>query len=80
MLEESTTPPVVESVCGDGVKEGIEVCDNGNNIGCSSNCKQDIGFTCEEDINKLSVCTSTNVEPVCGNGIIEGSEKCDNGN
>lgn len=39
MLEESTTPPVVESVCGDGVKEGIEVCDNGNNIGCSSNCK-----------------------------------------
>ncbi|MFH0836445.1 MAG: DUF4215 domain-containing protein, partial [Candidatus Micrarchaeota archaeon] len=52
-------------VCGNGIKEGNEECDDGNlenGDGCSSECLIEIP------------------EPVCGDGVIEGDEQCDDGN
>ncbi len=54
-----------EAVCGDGVVQATESCDDGNTIsgdGCESNC------------------TVTLALPGCGNGIVEGTEQCDDGN
>lgn len=54
------------AVCGNGVKEVTEQCDDGNTVS---------GDGCEND------CTKT-VAPaaVCGNGVKEGTEQCDDGN
>ncbi len=57
----------VPIVCGDGLLEAPEQCDDSNLID---------GDGCE------STCTLTFVPPTstCGNGIIEGAEQCDDGN
>ena len=58
-------------VCGDGVKEGSEQCDDGNLIpydGCSPTCT--IEPTC-----KGGTCTA-----VCGDGLKFPQEQCDDGN
>jgi cysteine-rich repeat protein len=55
----------VTSVCGNGILETGETCDDGNNVngdGCSNTCQME------------------NDEPVCGNGILETGETCDDGN
>ncbi|MBT4349780.1 DUF4215 domain-containing protein [bacterium] len=52
-------------ICGNGVAESGEECDDGNNDngdGCSSICQDEVD------------------EPVCGNSIIEDGEQCDDGN
>jgi len=59
-------PPVLPppAICGNGVKEGNEQCDDGNGIngdGCSGAC-----------LNEGPA--------VCGNGALEGAEQCDDGN
>ncbi|MCK5122731.1 MAG: DUF4215 domain-containing protein [Candidatus Pacebacteria bacterium] len=54
-----------EYICGDGVMEGGEECDDGNlddGDGCSSLCVIEEG------------------ETVCGDGVMEGDEECDDGN
>ncbi len=65
-----------EAVCGNGIIEGDEECDDGNRYpgdGCSSNCKVEPGWECR---GEPSVCT-----PICGDGIIvRGREFCDDGN
>ncbi len=51
-------------VCGDGLVEGDESCDDGNLLdgdGCSALCAIELA-------------------PVCGDGLVEGSESCDDGN
>jgi cysteine-rich repeat protein len=58
------TPPP-PPVCGNGVVEEGELCDDGNTTdgdGCSSTCQ-----------------TETPPPPCCGNGIVESGEQCDDG-
>ena len=55
------------SVCGNGIVEEGEQCDDGNTAdgdGCSSTCQNEEGPAA----------------PVCGNGIVEDGEECDDGN
>jgi len=53
------------AVCGNGILEEGEQCDDGNTIN---------GDGCTE------FCDLEPSVPVCGNGILEGSEQCDDGN
>jgi len=61
-------------VCGDGVLEGEELCDDGDaGIGCSPACVFDPGYACDE---AGAPCRRT----TCNDGKREGSEACDDGN
>ena len=63
-------------LCGNGVLDGKEECDDGNSRsldGCSSACIKEHGYTCPP----VGSCTFT---PTCGDGFIETSEVCDDGN
>ncbi|MDD9936751.1 MAG: DUF4215 domain-containing protein [Myxococcales bacterium] len=51
----------LETVCGDGVVEGVEECDDGGESGDCDLCSP----TCTQNTS------------VCGNGIIESGEECD---
>ncbi|HVK89712.1 MAG TPA: DUF4215 domain-containing protein [Kofleriaceae bacterium] len=65
------------SVCGNGIKQGSEGCDDGGTMpgdGCSMMCAVEPGWTCTGI--QPSTCTHT---PVCGDGITEGIEMCDYG-
>jgi len=55
---------VTVPICGDGIQEGIEQCDDGANNGT-------LGDPCDGTCHLL---------PVCGDGIQEGVEQCDDGN
>jgi len=76
------------SICGDGVVEGGEVCDDGGNNGdygfCDEDCSGmidcgdgvcDAEEDCSTCANDCGVCGS-----VCGNNILENGEECDDGN
>jgi fibro-slime domain-containing protein len=64
-------------VCGDGIVEAGETCDDGNSTpgdGCSGVCQVEPGYSCP-----------TQGQPclkvwVCGNGIIDPGETCDDAN
>ncbi len=67
------------SVCGNGVIEAGEMCDDGNPMpgdGCSGTCQIEPSFTCP---NVGKPCVYSLVR-VCGDGMIEGDEACDDGN
>ena len=60
-------------VCGNGVPEAGETCDDANvssGDGCSATCAVEAGFDC---VGTPSVCTVG----LCGNGVRTGSEQCD---
>ncbi len=64
-------------ICGDGLKEGTEACDDQNTTsgdGCNNVCQVESGWTCT---GTPSVCTQI---PVCGDGIKAGTEACDDNN
>ncbi len=68
-------PTVASPVCGNGVIEGSEVCDDGGTVagdGCSNTCNVESGFVCS---GTPSVCTPI----VCGNNVVEAGEQCDHG-
>jgi cysteine-rich repeat protein len=59
-------PPPPEPVCGNGIAEEGEECDDGNaddHDACGNDC---------------TLCPAT--EPGCGNGVVEPGEECDDGN
>jgi cysteine-rich repeat protein len=63
-------------LCGNGVRFGIEQCDDGNVTdfdGCSSTCTVEPGYECA-GVSPDS-CTK-----LCGNGIVNFGEECDDGN
>ncbi len=65
------------AVCGDGVVEMGETCDDGNSApgdGCSGVCQIEPGYSCP-------VAGQSCVKIwVCGNGVIDPGETCDDGN
>lgn len=65
-----------ESVCGNGMPDGTEECDDGNTApsdGCDGTCGVEAGYVC--DAATPSVCTSA-----CGSGTLEEGEECDDDN
>jgi len=74
--------------CGNGVREGAEICDDGNvtnGDGCESTCKLSLGEPCTSDPQCQSgECDETGsmtCEPAvgCGNGSLQAGEGCDDG-
>ncbi len=67
------------AICGDGILETGEQCDDGNLIpgdGCSGVCTLEPGHACP---TPGTPCINTATR-VCGDGKIEGGEACDDGN
>ena len=65
------------SLCGDGVLEMDEHCDDGNGVagdGCSATCQPEPGWVC------LSAGKACARAAYCGDGVIEAPETCDDGN
>jgi cysteine-rich repeat protein len=63
------------TVCGNGVVELAEECDDGNSVandGCSSSCTVEQGWQCT---GAPSICMYT-----CGNGSLDINEECDDSN
>ncbi len=60
------------SECGNGIKEGDEICD-----GDIITCGQDKSIQCLEDCSGYTRCYNRND---CGNGILNREEECDDGN
>lgn len=84
-----------EPKCGNGVKEGTEQCDDGNNDegdGCSEKCQSEIcgnsiknkNEECDDGNNINSdLCSNQCKEAKCGDGVVQPSkneEECDDGN
>ncbi len=80
--------------CGDGVKDGLEACDDGNNVDgdhCSANCLSDLtcgnrlidpGEQCDvgvPDDGDDDGCQANCQARFCGDGIIDPVEGCDLG-
>jgi cysteine-rich repeat protein len=85
---------ICQPVCGNGIPEVGETCDDGNtnacgtcnatcsSIGTGATCP--VGTTCTDDDDCTGICDITTTPPtcvaVCGNGIVEAGEACDDGN
>src|SRR5262249_51290885 len=68
----STTTTTLPFICGNGIIDPGEQCDDGNTVsgdGCSNVCTIEAGW--------MSMCV---VVPVCGDGLLRGGETCDDGN
>jgi len=66
----------VETVCGDGAKEGSETCEeneDGESVGLPFD---GCGISCQAE----PACTGEGCTSVCGDGLIIGAEACDDGN
>jgi fibro-slime domain-containing protein len=71
---------VEPAVCGDGVIESGETCDDGNTVsgdGCSSTCEIEPGYACP---TPGQPCVKSPTPLLCGNGVLNPGETCDDGN
>jgi len=77
-------PQDCPAVCGDGVLEAGEQCDDGNTAngdGCSAGCALEVlcgNGVCDASEDPLSC--PQDCAAVCGNGTLEPGEQCDDGN
>ena len=73
----SPTPePDGDSICGDGVLQSSETCDDANTTagdGCGARCVVELGWVCP---TAGSACRAAG----CGDGVRAGDEGCDDGN
>ena len=82
-----------QSVCGNGVLDPGEECDDGNNTtgdGCSADCQDekcgdgdiDTGEQCDDGntSNGDGCSAECTIEPSCGDGVLDAGEECDDGN
>jgi cysteine-rich repeat protein len=72
----ATAPDNCTTTCGDGIRAGIEACDDGGVIsgdGCNAVCAVESGFECHDIIP--DTCAA-----ICGDGIRALGEICDDGN
>jgi cysteine-rich repeat protein len=81
-----------EAVCGDGVVEGDEQCDDANEVaddGCAPGCALpqcgdgllSAGEACDDaNLSDDDACTHLCAVPSCGDGIVSPGEQCDDGN
>lgn len=91
----STPSQIISSVCGNGVREGAEICDDGNRNAfdsCNNQCLAVTVAACRNGIKEgteecddgnsvnTDFCSNSCKLPVCGNAIKEGGEACDDGN
>ncbi len=90
----TTTTTTPTAVCGNGVREGAEECDDGNGDNtdaCSSTCqtarcgdgfvRQGVEQCDDGNATPADGCTACTTDPpVCGNGRLEAGETCDDGN
>ena len=73
----ATVEVAAGNVCGDGIRSGAEVCDDGNNVTETS---------CPDGVASCSACNATCTATlsltgaICGDGIRSGGEVCDDGN
>lgn len=65
----SFTEPPACAVCGNGILEEGEQCDNGNQAGCEK-CKTADDHACYGELGGGSVCVKKKVI-VCGDGIFD---------
>lgn len=84
--------PEASGVCGNGVLDAGEACDDGNdeeNDRCRSNCVQpkcgdaivDLGEACDDgNTDETDACTSFCRLTTCGNGALDSGEACDDPN
>ncbi|MDY7225554.1 Ig-like domain-containing protein [Hyalangium rubrum] len=71
----SSESQLLIAVCGDGIFDPGETCDDGNTVqgdGCSPTCAIEVGYVCS---GAPSVCNT-----VCGDGQLVDAELCDDGN
>ena len=78
-------PGSVQTICGDSIPAGTEVCDDGNTVngdGCSSTCALEPGYVCSLGLigGNCASGGAGSVKTVCGDGIVAGNEECDDGN
>ncbi|MDI3287344.1 DUF4215 domain-containing protein [Polyangium sp. 15x6] len=83
---------VAVTLCGNGVKQGTEQCDDGNSVdndGCTNRCSSakcgdgilQAGEQCDDgNLSNLDACTSSCKFAVCGDGYTQPGETCDDGN
>ena len=55
----------IPGVCGDGIPDWNEFCDDGDNNNCTPGCN--------------STCTGLGIAAICGNGVVQCDEACDDG-
>ncbi|MEM8607394.1 MAG: DUF4215 domain-containing protein [Myxococcota bacterium] len=82
---------VASAVCGDGIQDPSEQCDDGNTAdgdGCSSLCTIEVAAVCGDgtvtppeqcEPPDTDVCTATctNRDPLCGDGFVTSPEACE---